>query len=217
MKKSLFILIVCLLVSRFAFAQENNGQLSYGLRAGVNYGSKIYELKKETNNNLFKFNYNAGAYLGGFVTINLSDKISLQPELLLSYQRVNYEFNFTQLTLFDPSDPRFSRVNGFEIEEFNLVTPVLLKFDATNKFSVFLGPQLSYSVYYEEKTVFQNIEGEQVIENSPNGSGFGVDAMLRVSYSFSEKVSADIGYTYGLTFRDQLKPSLFNLGIAYTL
>ena len=71
-------------------AQKNN----LGIKAGLNY-SNFSDNSNETSG--FDYTSKVGFYIGGYINFRITEKISIQPELLLSQQ--GSSFSFTLLTI----------------------------------------------------------------------------------------------------------------------
>ena len=105
MKKLLFVAV--LLISTFSQAQKTK----FGVKAGVDFASVKVKVAGTTATSS-----ETGFFLGGFATLGVSDKFSVQPELL--YVAV--------------SDSNFFSI------------PVLAKYSFAEKFSALAGPSFNY-------------------------------------------------------------------------
>ncbi|WP_291118199.1 porin family protein [Flavobacterium sp. UBA6135] len=180
-----------------AFGFSNAQEVSYGVKGGLNLSNLAGDI--EDAKSLF------GAHVGAFAEIKITDKFSVQPELLFSMQGAKQEYTY------------FESFDGFSITETEKSTlklgylnlPVMAKYYVNDKFSLEAGPQigflLSAKVDYEY-TYRETFDGVTETE-SESGSydikdevksidlGFGFGA----AYKFTENLSVGARYTLGLT------------------
>lgn len=211
MKNLIFTLFAGLFITAASYAQSD---VHYGIKGGLNYANFIYEFE-DSNNDFLDFNSKVGFYLGGFVNVSLSDKISLQPELLYSGQGAKLDVDFNQIIIFDQSDGVFrENQNDVNVKQSKLLLPILLEYKVNDAFSFYFGPQVTYLINFEDE--FET--GEDVnIARFSDSEKFGVDVTARLGYHATNNVSFELGYFRGLTNQNSVKSSVFQLGLAYTL
>jgi len=134
MRKFFTILSVCLLVSLSLLAQNkksNKIRLGLGVKTGVNLTHfNIDDLSDNTYAG-YSSKYRTGFVLGGFVTIPVYHKFSIQPEFLYSSMGGDY---WTKPTSTSAREHIRARYNYFSI-------PVLAKYNFYKHLTVFAGPQ----------------------------------------------------------------------------
>ncbi|GGD29732.1 porin family protein [Flavobacterium orientale] len=189
--------ILLSVVALMAFGLSNAQEVSYGVKGGLNLSNLTGDV--EDSKSLF------GAHVGAFAEIKITDKFSVQPELLFSMQGAKQEFTY------------FESFEGFTIEETEQTTiklgylnlPIMAKFYATENFSLEAGPQIGFLLSAKvdfEYTYRETFEGVTEVETE-SGSvdikdevksidfGFGFGA----AYKFTENLSVGARYTLGLS------------------
>ena len=145
MKKVIFSAIA---VMAFGFA--NAQDVKYGIKGGLN----ISNFTGDTEG--FDFKSKAGFNVGGFVEIKLSEKFSIQPELLYSSQGAKLE------NIGDYVDDVFYTGDiKFNFSYINV--PVMFKYYVAEKFSIEAGPQIGFLVSAKTKTKLDGFS--QTVEN----------------------------------------------------
>ena len=142
MKKLLFAAVAV-----FAFGYTNAQETKFGVKAGVDFASvKVKVLGVSATSS------ETGFFLGGFANLGISDKFSVQPELL--YVAVS-DSNFLSL-------------------------PILAKYNVADKFGLLAGPSLNdFSDLEEDKLKFNVDFGasyditEEIEANAKYSLGFG--------------------------------------------
>ncbi|MBT8261168.1 MAG: PorT family protein [Flavobacteriaceae bacterium] len=178
-------LIISLFVFSNVFSQdsfETNLKTTYGIKAGLN--ALAVKVVNENQDNVQR---ESGVYVGAFVNIPTSESFSIQPEI--NYASGKYTFN--------------DNINLLHI-------PVLLKLDAGNSLSAFIGPEavLLLSLDDPEKNKFNKFMF---------GFTFGL------AYNFTDSFSIEIRPYYSLTrFLDDgpgiyRKYNTLQVGLAYKL
>ena len=127
--KKVFILAIGVLLAGAANAQ------TFGIKGGANF-SNIIKTGDEDFNTEFKTGFNAGI----FVEIPIVSSFSIAPELMFSQKGYKTSGNSV---LFGPNE--YSVTTNF------IELPILAKINATNKFSIVLGPQVSFLTATTEK------------------------------------------------------------------
>ena len=117
MKKLLFIAVIIFGVSAIASAQDK----SFGLKLGYNSSSIVNE-----GGGFSKTSSASGFLIGGFMTIELSDKIALQPELVFATASDDGTINYLNI-------------------------PVLAKYSFSDAFSAHAGLQLGFLMTAEDE------------------------------------------------------------------
>ena len=120
MKKLLFAAIAV-----FAFGFTNAQETKFGAKAGVDLATAKVKILGTTATAS-----ETGFFLGGFANIGLSEKFSVQPELL--YVAIT-DFNFISV-------------------------PVLAKYNVAEKFGIIAGPSLNYFLDAEEDEFKVNVD-----------------------------------------------------------
>jgi hypothetical protein len=128
MKKAI-ILAIAVFIAGAANAQQ------FGIKGGANFAN-IIKTGDENFNTELKTGFNAGI----FVEIPIVSVLSIAPELMFSQK--GYKTSGTSL-LFG--------ANEYSVTTNFIEVPILAKFNATNKFSIVVGPQVSFLTATTEK------------------------------------------------------------------
>ena len=137
MKVKLLIISALTLCTNLTFAQ--------GFKIGVKVGASVNKITGQSFNNQFSFGY----HVGGFTTIKISDKIGIQPEVLINQTNVDTSSKFSDIYA-------FNKVNGVKLNQLSI--PLLLNY-SPNKFVSFqVGPQYSI-LMNKNKTFIANGKG----------------------------------------------------------
>lgn len=211
MKKIIFSLTICLLIAAVSYAQND---ISYGIKGGLNYSNLVYEFE-DSNNDFLDFNAKVGFYAGGFINISLSDKFALQPELLYSSQGAKLDIDYSQVLIFNQNDPTFlENEEDVNVKQSKLLLPILLQYKIGSDFSLFLGPQITYTLNFETEV---DSGDELVVSRFQDDDKIGIDVSARLGYKVSENMMVELGYFRGLTNQNSVKSSVFQLGLAHKL
>lgn len=134
MKRILFFIIVSSSLTISAQKSKKDEGITFGLKGGLN----VSNFAGDINDNTFR----TSIHLGVFSEIMISDKFSVQPELLYSGQ------GFSGSTT-----PGFSRS---KYDYINL--PILAKIYIAEKISVEAGPQIGFLVSAKQRTTDDNVK-----------------------------------------------------------
>ncbi|NER14586.1 outer membrane beta-barrel protein [Leptobacterium flavescens] len=182
MKKLLFFLSVSLLA-----VGANAQDVKFGVKGGLNVanitGSDI------------SLDSRISLHLGVTSEISLTDKFSLQPELLYSAQGSDIGDLIT-------------------IELDYLSLPILAKYYIADGFSVEAGPQFSFLV--NDNVSFDDGLGGQTVDIDANS--FDLGASLGLGYKFDMGIFTQARYTIGITALDEnpdIRNGNFQLSVGY--
>lgn len=200
--------IILAAVAVFAFGFTYAQKAQFGIKGGLNVANQNYSGDGAPSpSSIIGFN------VGGFTEFKMSEKFSIQPELLYSTQgsKMNMVVNY------DGTD--YETENTFKLSYINI--PVMFKYYATNKFSLEAGPQIGFLVDSKLKT---DVLGQSVTQDAKNifeSIDFGLN--LGAGYYFTEKFSAGVRYNLGLSNvlktesgdDSKIKNSVFSLSVGY--
>ncbi len=212
--KKVLILAMGVLVAGVAKAQTTTSPefgegIQFGVKAGLNY-SNIIKTGDDTYKTQFKPGFNAGI----FMEIPIIDRLSFAPEVVFSQKGYKYTNNNPLYT--EPIESS-KTLNFIEV-------PILAKIKATDEFSVFLGPQVSFLVSTTDKfskgsEAYQNTVKEQnknlkkSLFGGVVGAGYDVTPQININARYAldfQKNNAD-----GTTETPKFKNQVFQLGLGY--
>ncbi|WP_044401908.1 porin family protein [Lacinutrix sp. Hel_I_90] len=182
MKKVLLVITAVFGLSNAMNAQD----VDFGVKTGLNISN--FTGGEADRNNLIGF------HIGTFAEIKLSDKFSLQPELL--YSRQGSEAN-----------------NFVKIKVDYLALPLMAKYYLSDKFSLEAGPQMSFLV--NDKAVFND---SAIPDAETDASSFDFGLNIGLGYAVSSNLFIQTRYNYGITTvaeNPDIKNSVFQVSLGY--
>ncbi|UWY28447.1 PorT family protein [Flavobacterium sp. TR2] len=177
MKKK-FLVAIAVMVFSFTNAQN----VKFGVKGGINLSTFTGDIENVSSK--------VGFQAGGFAELKLSDKFSIQPEVLYSAQGAKIKENGETYTYKENINTSYLNV------------PVLAKYYIVNKFSVEAGPQIGFLLGAKSKWEETSSEGEKYSGNESVKDSFkSVDFGLNVGagYDFTENISAGVRYNFGMS------------------
>ncbi len=120
---------------------------------GVNFGIKGGASINKITGKSFKEEFTYGYHIGAYVTIKLSDKLGLQPEVLLN--QINTDTSSTFSSIY-----QFNKINNIKLKYLSI--PLLLNYNVSNLLALQAGPQFGVLID-QDKDILQN--GEQAFKN----------------------------------------------------
>ncbi len=180
--KKLLLLIAILGLSNSMFGQE----VEFGLKTGLNVSNFIGG--DADRNNLLGF------HVGGFAEIGLSDKFSLQPELLYSTQGSEIE-------------------NIIKIKVDYLAIPVMAKYYVSEKFSIEAGPQMAFLI--NDKAEFND---SSIPDAETDAASFDLGLNVGLGYVITSNLFVQARYNYGITTvgeNPDINNSVFQISLGY--
>ncbi|MCC9071538.1 PorT family protein [Flavobacterium sp. F-65] len=198
--KKITLSIVAVLAFGFANAQE----VKFGAKAGLNVSTLTGDVEDVSSK--------VGFHVGGFAEIKLSDKFSIQPELLYSTQGAKEktsDFDFDTMEVIS---------TDFTVKLAYINVPVMAKYYVAEKFSLEAGPQIGFLVSAKGKMSGGSNED---IKDFYKSIDFGVN--FGAGYDFTENLSVGARYNLGLSNiakneegdNSKLKNSVFSLSVGY--
>ena len=134
MKKIILSSLVLILISAGSYAQA-------GFRLGIKGGTNLTQLSGQSFDNGFK----SGFQLGGFMEIDFSKSIGIQPEVLFSETNTRTSSNLGSV---------LTNMNSNQDVKLNYLSiPVLLRLNANKMLTFVVGPQYSILINPHETTL----------------------------------------------------------------
>lgn len=174
--KKLLILAICALPVISANAQ------SFGIKGGANFANII-----KTGDDDFKTEFNTGFNAGVFLDIPIIGGLSFSPEVM--YSQKGYKTSGTSI---------LGGPNEYSVTTNFVEIPVLAKLNATNRFNIVLGPQVSFLTATTEKFTqgsdsYQNTirEENENLKKSLFGGVVGIGLGLTDKLSLNGRYALD--------------------------
>ncbi|MEO6174773.1 MAG: porin family protein [Flavobacterium circumlabens] len=186
-----------------AFAFSNAQETKFGVKGGVNLSTLTGDVEDATSK--------AGFHVGGFAEFKISDKFSIQPEVLYSTQgaKEKGQVDFNGAVYDVEMDYKLAYIN----------VPILAKYYVAEKFSLEAGPQIGFLVSAKGEATVGGNSAEDDIKDSFESIDFGVD--FGAGYDFTENLSVGLRYNLGLAnlAKDaedyKIHNSVFSLSVGY--
>lgn len=176
MKKRLFVFVASALMATGAFAQ-----VSFGAKAGINLSKITSEMGDESETSDSRL---APAF-GAFMNYQLSDKFSIQPELMLSMEGSKDE----------------ESEGGYSWEQTNKITfiniPVMAKANIANGLYLEAGPQLGFKMSAKYETEVSG-GGESETEDGDIEDIKSMNFSLGVGAGYEMESGLGFGLRYNL-------------------
>ncbi|MBL4745475.1 MAG: PorT family protein [Flavobacteriaceae bacterium] len=181
-----------------------NAQTSFGVKAGVNFADIKGDF--ENNSSLTSF------HIGGVVEFKLSDKFSLQPELLFSAQGTKLE----------ESEDVYSYESKIKFNYLNI--PVIAKYYVMEGLSLEFGPQLGILLSADvDSTISINgkvdetdkMDVKEFIEDIDFGVNFGASYQLENNLFFQARYNLGLVNVSKDSDDAEMKNSVFQLSVGY--
>ncbi|MET3027603.1 porin family protein [Flavobacterium sp. UW10123] len=173
------VILAAIAVMGFSFA--NAQDIKFGVKGGINLSTFTGDIEDVSSK--------VGFQVGGFAELKLSEKFSVQPEVLYSLQGAKFK----------EDGDSYSYKEKIHASYLNI--PVIAKYYVIDKLSVEAGPQIGFLLSAKDK--WESVEdGEKYSGKENVKDGFkSVDFSLNIGagYDFTENISAGIRYNFGLS------------------
>jgi opacity protein-like surface antigen len=200
-----------------AFGLTNAQDMKFGAKAGLNVASTDYSAPSGSNVSLSSV---YGANAGVFADFKVSDKFSVQPELLFSMQGQKASLSETE------AGYTASFENKLSLNYLNI--PIMAKYYVIEKLSLQAGPQIGILMSATSKNdSTSNFPGDVNVSTSTdnkdklNGVDFGLN--FGAGFDITENISIDARYNLGLsqtqkdlgTNEKAIKNRVFSINLGY--
>ncbi len=193
--KKVTLLLVAVFTFGYANAQEK-ADMAFGVKGGLN-------ISTITNADVDGINSKSlvGFHVGFFGEFMISDKFTIQPEVLYSAQGVKLEFEG------DNGELKLDYIN----------IPIMAKYYIADAFSLELGPQIGFLVSAKAKSDGESEDIKDELKSTDVSLNFGV------GYDITENFMIGARYSLGLTrLQDEIFPgeddsknSVFQISVGY--
>ena len=200
--KKVLILAIGVLFAGAAGAQ------TMGIKGGVNFSNII-----KTNDRNFSTEFKPGVNAGLFAEIPIVKGLEFAPELMFSQK--GYKTSGTSL---------LGGANEYSVTTNFIEIPILAKINATDKFSIYVGPQVSFLTFTKEKftqgsSTYQNTirEENKNLKKSLAGGVLGIGIDLNKQLSLQARYALDFQKNNedGTSETPMYKNQVIQTGLAY--
>lgn len=194
MKKSFLLLTVICLISAFSFGQG----VHLGIKGGVNL-DKI-------DGKSFKEEFTQGYHIGGYLDLGLSDKWSVQPEVLWNQTNTKVSDEFNDIYPEGINELREVKLNYLSI-------PLLLSFKPSKLLTFQAGPQFGV-LLNKDVNLLEN--GKQAFKEGDFSMVGGVQLNL-ASFKIGGRYAVGLNNLNDIDNKDDWKSQGFQLYVGFNL
>ena len=203
--------IILSVAAMLTFGLANAQEVEFGVKGGINIANIVSKDDSADSK--------VGFHVGAFAEIKISDKFSIQPELLFSTQGATAKETVYVEGAFYNGEVKFN------LSYINV--PVMAKFYVAKGFSLEAGPQIGFLTSAKGDVEVSQVGGGPVIKQTQdikemfNTVDFGLNFGL--GYKFTEKFSAGARYNLGLSDlnkegdsdQNSIKNSVIQISVGY--
>ncbi|MQP53124.1 MULTISPECIES: porin family protein [unclassified Flavobacterium] len=206
--KKVLLSTVAMMAFGFMSAQEevkSTSEVKFGAKGGINLANIVGDDAGDAN--MF-----VGFNAGFFVEIPVTEKLTIQPEILYSAQGSKSEGPLViDGSLYDvKATMKFNYIN----------IPVMFKYNVVEKFSLEAGPYIGFLTTAKIKVDVNGFgSATEDMKDLVKSTDFGI--ALGMNYEFSDVIFANARYQGGLSQigdtgeGDNIKNSVFQLGLGF--
>jgi hypothetical protein len=192
MKTKLLLTAAITIISVSAFSQ--------GFKIGAKGGATINKISGQT----FKEKFTYGYHIGGFVTIKLSERFAVQPEVLFNQVNVDTSSKFS--TIYE-----FNKLSKVQLKYLSI--PLLLNYNAGKILTLQAGPQFGI-LTNKSKSLVQN--GKDAFKTGDFSMIGGVQLKLS-NFRVYGRYVVGLNNLNDIDNKDQWKNQSVQLGVGFTL
>lgn len=202
--KKVIIVAICVLFAGTASAQK------FGVKGGVNFSNII-----KTNDENFNTEFKPGINAGIFLEIPIVSSLAFAPELMFSQK--GYKTSGTSL---------LGGANEYSVTTNFIELPVLAKINASDKFNIVLGPQVSFltstkETFKQGSDSYQNTirEENDNLKKSLFGGVVGLGINLTEKMSLNGRYALDFqkNNENGTTETPRYKNQVYQVSLGFKL
>lgn len=192
MKTKILILAIFSIMGNAAFSQKIN--------VGFKGGANINKITGKSFNDQFSYGY----HLGGFISVGLSKKFAIQPEIL--FNQINVDSSGTFSTVYN-----FNKVSKVQLKYLSV--PLLLNFKPVKFITLQAGPQFGI-LMNKSNTLLQNGK------NAFKGGDFSMlgGVQLNISHlNIYARYAVGLSNLNDIDQQEKWKSQSIQLGVGLTL
>lgn len=187
-------LLLMAAVAVFGLSNMNAQEVKFGAKAGVNFatigGDDTDGIKSRT-----------AFHIGGVAEISISDKFSVQPELLYSAQGAKQDFEGTEV----------------EVNYDYLNVPIMAKYYVAEGFSIEAGPQVGLLLSAKGKAAGEEVDIKDFTSGIDFALGLGAGYRLDSGLNFSARYNLGLSNVNDGEGSDEFKNqnNVFQISVGY--
>ena len=211
--KKLVLSAVVALAGIVGVNAQSMESLQIGAKAAYNYSNLRGDFAKALD-----FKGASGYNVGLYVEVPVTDRLSIQPEVLYSQEGAKLD---TSINL--PLIGKVGEETEFKLKNVNV--PVLAKYYVVNGLNIQVGPQINFLT--DSSVKLGKVESDKVLKEALSKVNFS--AVVGAGYKLPMGFSVDARYTFGLTnildkdnkdlknlkVADDFKTGVFSVGVGY--
>ena len=197
-------IFLCAAVAIMSFATAQSQEVRLGIKGGYNMTTLTGDIEDASSRSSF--------HLGGLVEVPISERFSIQPEVLYSSQGAEYTETLTGV-----DDSKITAKLDY------IQVPIMAKFYAAEGFAIEAGPQIGFlansTAEFESTVGDVTVIGDEDMEDIKNTDiGIGVGA----SYRIPAGLFFGARYNFGLTDINEVDNGIkmyngvFQLSVGYS-
>ncbi|MDT0554985.1 porin family protein [Patiriisocius hiemis] len=207
MKKQILLFVAIFFTFSMIYAQAP-GEVRFGAKAGVN-------LAKLTGEDIEDADGKTGFHIGGLVEVPVSEKFSIQPEIIFSQQGLQSKDQFGDVEV----------ESKFKLDYINV--PIMGKYYITDGLSIQVGPQIGFTATAEQEVEVEGdggneLEGTEDVSDSVSGTDISIGGGLE--YRLTNGLFFQGRYMFGVSdvgdddevFGDSLTNSVLSFSIGFS-
>ena len=217
MKKIYFLIALFIFIT--GSAQSDN---VFGVKAGTNFSQFTPDVEIAGVEAL-DYRLKIGYYAGVFYSVKVSEKFSVQPELLFANQGTRTSLGDIPVRQVIP-EPEILVDIRTNVKELAILLPVTLRYQVTKSFFLEIGPQLSYAIERTEvikrNELDPSTEGDEVADSAfvNDFDRFDAGINLGIGVPLSKGLELNGRYTLGIIERDDnYKTSVISIGLGFKI
>jgi len=181
-------------VAVFGLTSVNAQEVKFGAKAGVNFatigGDDTGDLSSRT-----------GFHVGGVAEIGISEKFSVQPELVYSAQGATEDFEGVDV------DWKFDYLN----------VPVMAKYMVADGFSIEAGPQIGFLLSAKVEGGGEEVDIKDEVSGIDFGFGFGAGYKMESGLNFSARYNLGLSNINDFEGSDDFsnQNNVFQISVGY--
>lgn len=188
MKKILSLLTLLTVISVGVYAQGISG----GLKLGLNLANQT--VKSSEYGFTASPSFRPSIHAGGYLTVMISEKFGIQPEVLYSGQGY--------------------KQNGGTLAVDYITVPVMFRYNFTPIFSAHLGPQMGFLMSAKAKTDAGDEDMKDYFKGSDFGAAMGIGIDLPMGLNFGVRFVKGLSNIIEDSDSDELKYKNYNLQLS---